>query len=484
MTLDIEKLAKQKYYKQSATGTMTTIGVPGEFFVKRYEIEPGFTMEYTDDTFYISEDLHLYHYMPTEKLWPMAKKILERMEKDPRWIQKRLKKTMQVVKGLEKLCFETLDAVNQADSAKIPSLLPLFKRFFNQTRAYWKETAFIDIFDPFQEEILTHVFGDRKDKIRRDDCQTLLLPEESVLAEEKKDFDLIRDLFEQVRRDKQNPKLKKALEKHAEKYWWIQNDYLHVTKLDAVHFAGRLNEKKAPEPENLPKQKKMLVKKYDLSPKILHRIRQFEELAYLRDVRKKFTQITNYGFIHLFHSLAPKLGIPEHESNFVFYYLEFERFMKKDPALMKEIALRAKNGVFIIRDSANDSIIIETKKAHELFERIEHRFKGGNIIYGNPASLGKAVGKAKIIKGQADFHKFHEGDILITAMTRPEFVPLMKKSSAIVTDEGGITSHAAIISRELGKPCIIGTQIATKTFKDNDLLEVDANHGSVRKVEK
>jgi pyruvate,water dikinase len=65
-------------------------------------------------------------------------------------------------------------------------------------------------------------------------------------------------------------------------------------------------------------------------------------------------------------------------------------------------------------------------------------------------------------------------------MTRPEFVPLMKKAAGIVTDEGGITCHAAIISRELGKPCIIGTQTATQIIKDGDLVEVRANHGTVR----
>jgi len=69
-------------------------------------------------------------------------------------------------------------------------------------------------------------------------------------------------------------------------------------------------------------------------------------------------------------------------------------------------------------------------------------------------------------------------------MTRPEFVPLMKKAAAIITDEGGITSHAAIISREMNIPCIIGTKIATKIFKDGDLVEVDADKGIVKILKK
>jgi pyruvate,water dikinase len=74
--------------------------------------------------------------------------------------------------------------------------------------------------------------------------------------------------------------------------------------------------------------------------------------------------------------------------------------------------------------------------------------------------------------------------ILVTGMTHPDFLPLMKKSRAIITEVGGITSHAAIISRELGIPCVIGTKIATKVLKDGDLVEVDADKGIVKILKK
>ena len=65
-------------------------------------------------------------------------------------------------------------------------------------------------------------------------------------------------------------------------------------------------------------------------------------------------------------------------------------------------------------------------------------------------------------------------------MTRPEFLPLMSKASAFITDEGGITCHAAIVAREMKKPCIIGTKIGTKALKDGDMIEVDADKGVVK----
>ena len=97
------------------------------------------------------------------------------------------------------------------------------------------------------------------------------------------------------------------------------------------------------------------------------------------------------------------------------------------------------------------------------------------------ASKGAPVqGRARIILSPRDFGRFQTGDILVVPETTPDFVPLMKIAAAIVTEVGGITSHAAIVSRELKKPCIIGTKIATQVLKDGDLVEVDANTGIVR----
>ena len=88
----------------------------------------------------------------------------------------------------------------------------------------------------------------------------------------------------------------------------------------------------------------------------------------------------------------------------------------------------------------------------------------------------------KIVLDPQNEKAFKKGDILITGMTRPEYIPLMKLAKAVVTNEGGITSHAAVVSRELGIPCIIATKIATQVFKDGDTVEVDGEKGVVRKI--
>lgn len=102
-------------------------------------------------------------------------------------------------------------------------------------------------------------------------------------------------------------------------------------------------------------------------------------------------------------------------------------------------------------------------------------------VSGTPAFVGKATGRVRIVAAeQIGSVSFEAGDILVTDNTDVRFLPLMKLAGAIVTNRGGILSHAAIVSRELGRPCIIGTKIATKVLKDGDEVEVDAERGIVK----
>ncbi len=103
-----------------------------------------------------------------------------------------------------------------------------------------------------------------------------------------------------------------------------------------------------------------------------------------------------------------------------------------------------------------------------------------NIIKGKTAYPGLVRGKVRLITLKDDLNTIRDGEILVTNMTTPEFVPALKKVAAFITDEGGITSHAAITAREMKKPCIIGTKNATKKLKDGDEVEVDANNGIIR----
>jgi len=155
---------------------------------------------------------------------------------------------------------------------------------------------------------------------------------------------------------------------------------------------------------------------------------------------------------------------------------------------LAEIALKLENHYQNPQDiefaiEEEDISIVQTRPITTLQTRIDagEELKGESILSGLAASPGIGVGKVKIVKNLKDLSKVNSGDILVTEMTNPDMVVTMQKSAAIVTDEGGLTAHAAIVSREMGIPCIVGTQEATLKLKEGEIITVDGTHGKVYK---
>ena len=105
-----------------------------------------------------------------------------------------------------------------------------------------------------------------------------------------------------------------------------------------------------------------------------------------------------------------------------------------------------------------------------------------DLLKGTTAFPGKINGKVHLVIDPKTVKDFQEGEILVAGMTRPDYLHLIKKAAAIVTDAGGMLCHAAISAREMKKPCVIGTQVATKVLNDGDLVEVDADKGIVKRI--
>ena len=108
--------------------------------------------------------------------------------------------------------------------------------------------------------------------------------------------------------------------------------------------------------------------------------------------------------------------------------------------------------------------------------------ESSDVIKGQSAFGGQTRGTVRVVFDPTNVQKFNQGDILVAPWTRPEYLPIMKKAGAFITDGGGILSHAAIVARELKKPCVIATKQATKLLHDGDLVEVDADQGIVKKI--
>lgn len=162
----------------------------------------------------------------------------------------------------------------------------------------------------------------------------------------------------------------------------------------------------------------------------------------------------------------------------LFAYLDSEISPNND-ALQKRLKgfVYSKKGVLLTDNTPENLIKVIAEIGYEYVPKVSEKVKE---IKGQVACQGKVIGKVRVIMSKKDISAIEDGEILVASMTTPEYVPAMKKAAAFVTDEGGITCHAAIIAREMAKPCIIGAKIATKVLKTGNKVEVDANSGIVR----
>lgn len=158
----------------------------------------------------------------------------------------------------------------------------------------------------------------------------------------------------------------------------------------------------------------------------------------------------------------------------------------QNPPSRSDLKKRRDHFVYIPGTYQKNETLLEfsKKNPHRVFSKLQENVQK-NSVQGQVAQEGKTVrGRAVLVRNTLQSKKVREGDIIISPMTLPEFLPAMKKASAIVTDEGGLLCHAAIVARELKKPCIIGTKIATKIFKNGNRVEVDTERGVVKILQK
>jgi len=228
-------------------------------------------------------------------------------------------------------------------------------------------------------------------------------------------------------------------------------------------------------PSVIKKQKQRVIKLLRLDAEFIKIIKILEQIAVFHDERKQMILMPVYYLREWQKEAALRLGISRDE----FVWLtppEQIKAIKTGVVDLPEIRKRALKCLFYC--NRDEELILTGTDADHFLQKavIKEQI---NQIKGIIASTGVVKGKVKIVKTSVDLVKVKLGDILVTGMTTPDYVPAMRRASAIITDEGGITSHAAIVSRELRIPCIIGTKVATQLLSDGQWIKVDADLGVV-----
>ncbi len=282
----------------------------------------------------------------------------------------------------------------------------------------------------------------------------------------------------------------KKLAVHQLKYFWILNSHKETKVLPVDFFRKNLSAIPPKAAEKILKSKlksdsikikREIIKKFKLPKKILRIGRRLAFSVWWQDLRKTYI-LQAYHIIDLFlKEIAGRYkinfnGLHFYSINEIKNLLELGKIVEAN-----EINLRKKDFLIIFSTKGGLKYFSGKKAIKVIGPYLKDEVKKEiSQIKGLAVNLGRVRGRVKIIQSSKEVHKIKKGNILVASMTAPNYIIALRRAAAVVTDEGGMTSHAAIVSRELGIPAIVGTKIATKVLHDGQLVEVDANKGVVR----
>jgi phosphohistidine swiveling domain-containing protein len=229
---------------------------------------------------------------------------------------------------------------------------------------------------------------------------------------------------------------------------------------------------------------KWALKRIKPKPDFLKIIKQARKHSYMRNRRVEAFFNADYGANFMYQEIARRAKFNPNWIMDVSVPEMYDALDGKKLPNLKEMKARQHNYAMVVR-KAQTSLITDPKEIKKLEKEYSVKVDDTKIIYGVMACLGGIIrGRAKICLDKHEIRKVKSGDILVAQYTTPDFVPAMEKAVAIVADQGGLSSHAAIVSRELGVPCVIATKNGTRIIHDNDLLEIDARKGIVKILER
>ncbi|HLD75974.1 MAG TPA: PEP-utilizing enzyme [Candidatus Norongarragalinales archaeon] len=283
---------------------------------------------------------------------------------------------------------------------------------------------------------------------------------------------------------------KKVLRHHA-RFLWTPVGYADEPAWTLLDRVSALKKAVAQNPEDrwtalktypqvLEKKQRDFLAASKLDSKTRRLAKALSDCVYYKDYLRGVMNKAQYDSRPLFEQLAKRLGLSLKQVK-TFLPDELERaLMEKSWNLrifdrLSHYVCFPKNRKLVFSNGA-DALALE-KEIRNVFE------KGvASELKGHGAMEGRVQGTVRIVSNPSSVHRHDHGFVLVTSMTTPDFVPVIKRALAVVTDEGGITCHAAIACRELGVPCVVGTKKATRSFKDGEVICVDGSTGWVRKV--
>ncbi len=400
--------------------------------------------------------------------------------------KKSLKKIRQeAIEQGKKLVAYCQEFAEETASPKLTDFIKFFKKleklnqkFIEKSMVYWLFTGEI-----IEAKIKALIIDYDKEE-RLEILKIMSLPLEPSYSQiEEKHFERIV----KIAQDKgiRSQKTISAIEKFSQEYFWLPYEYVGPTVWDIKTITQRVKESLQKPIKTITastkNKQKHCIQKFKLNQNIVTLFKILQTVILMQDDRKLY----NAQACYYINGLIPKKTSDYFNLSFEeARYLDFTVLENnKNHKTLKEILDARKKFLLVIQTDRGNKFFTEDQAKKELKKLsvpTKKEKETTDVIKGSIANQGIVKGKVKILFSSSEANKFKPGDILVSPMTTPDFVPIMDKAAAIITDEGGITCHAAIIAREMNVPCIVGTEIATKILKDGDLVEVDADKGIIK----
>lgn len=304
----------------------------------------------------------------------------------------------------------------------------------------------------------------------------------------EKDFELIIDADQPTEYQlMEKMLLEQGPQKTLNKYKWLNSYYIGeepFTLKEMVAMRGKLDKKEIEKTFlDFSKNKKKFGQfiKQITDRQLKAKCILFHEYTYLRNDRLDSWKYSLYLVSDFFRYLENKFSNVSIKAVANLSYDEISDILTKGH-LPDEKSLRKREKNLAYYYDGKLTIVTDKKAITEIKKEVQNQVYISGDLKGVASMPGVVRARVVIINSNKELAKVKKGDVLVAKVTDPRYTPAMRLASAIVTDEGGMLSHAAITSRELRVPCIVGTKYATQVLKDGDMVEVDANNGIIKKI--
>jgi phosphohistidine swiveling domain-containing protein len=428
------------------------------------------------------------YYQTEEEMLRVKENIRKQIDEDPSFLKNKIENIKRLLEN-DKHLLEKLNENLQDNQPNLPKL-------FNDYWRLYEDTIFGMAIDIYFDDILCGKLTKfLKEKLQElgmqeafnDYFASLTAPLKFTTTQEE-EISLLRIMLQA--KEQQEDLLKEHLASYAHIPMWFDNDPWNLDDLKDRTQPFKNREEIESRLDTLTKE---LDSRKEKSSKILSQLKPPQDMLELIKIIQEFAFLRQEGEVqisyHNFHGtrlkekICDKLGITRADLKFLTDDEIIANLRNKDPKLLGNIKERQKYCFMIMQDGnytiyTGDQAIIEAQKIKDKLEQPIASMELKGVV----GSTGNAKGKVCILNGLSDIPKIEEGDIMVVSGTSVEYIAAMEKAAGIIAEIGGITSHAAIVARELKKPCLTRVENATRLLKDGELVELDTQQGVLRRV--